>query len=88
MRGFHLPIMIGLYDQADKTSVVAKDQKLGGYSLFICRLKNRMERGAQPDKDNIGKVICHIHFCNLDAAKVFQKGVNWIIETWEKEAQA
>ena len=77
--------MIGCYDKADKCSVIAKDEKFGGYSLFVCRLKERMELGAEVPKENIGKVICHIHFCKLDAMKQFAKGVNKMVELWEDE---
>lgn len=87
MRGFKLPIMIGCYDKADKTTVICKDKKYGGYSLIICYLKERQEVGQPTPMDNIGKVICHLHFCKLDNLKAFAKCVDKAIELWEDEAE-
>lgn len=88
MRGFHLPIMIGCYDEADKCSVIAKDPKHGGYSLFVCRLKKRVQRGEKITESNIGKVICHLHFCKLPAAKVFLSSLQEMVDKWEADQAA
>lgn len=80
---FKLPIMIGCYEDADKCTAVAKDTKFGGYSLFICRLKNRQSIGSKVEKDNIRNVICHLHFCKLDSLKEFKKAVDTAVELWE-----
>ena len=87
IKGFCLPIMIGCYDKPDKCSVIAKDKKYGGYSLFICRLKKgvNLKFGDETPMDAIGKVICHIHFCKLEAAKSFLHAVETLVSTWERE---
>lgn len=85
MKGFKLPIMIGCYEKADKTTVIAKDLKFGGYSLFICRLKQPEEIGAETPKENIGKVLVHLHFCKFENARVFAKAANRLVELWEGE---
>ena len=77
--------MIGCYDKADKCSLVAKDHKFGGYSLIVARLKNHAEIGEKTEKDNIGKVLCHLHFCTLKSAKVFLKAVQALVDEWEEE---
>ena len=84
---FKLPIMLGCYDKADKCSVFAKDEKYGGYSLIICRLKKEMNYGDEVPIDNCGKVIAHLHFCKLDAARSFKNCVDALVETWEKELE-
>lgn len=88
MRGFYLPIMIGCYDEADKCSVIAKDPKHGGYSLFVCYLKKRVQRGEKLTESNVGKVICHLHFCKLSAAKVFLSVLQEMVDKWEAENDA
>lgn len=79
--------MIGCYDVPDKCSVVVKDQKYGGYSLLICRLKpgGEYEWGERTRKEDVGKVAAHLHFCKLEAAKAFLKAVQYMVDTWEQE---
>ena len=87
MRSGLLPIIIGCYDKPDKCAVLAKDDKYGGYSLLICRLKNSdgIRWGDTPDMDNIEKVICHLHFCKLEAAKAFLKALQTMVDKWQAE---
>lgn len=87
MRGFVYPIMIGRYDKPDKCSAVAKDDRYSGYSFYICRLKSSdgAQWGDTPSEDEIGEVICHLHFCKLVAAKAFIKALQMMVDKWEEK---
>ena len=85
MRFNFMPIMIGVHDKPNKTCVIAKDTKYGGYSLFICWLKGDYKYGEVVKKEDIGKIICHLHFCNFEAAKAFLGAVQTLVDNWEGE---
>lgn len=87
MRPNFFPIMIGAKDKPDKCSVIAKDEKYGGYSLLVCRLKKGAvyEYGEVTKADDIGKVLCHIHFCKIEAAKTMLKALACLIYEWERD---
>ena len=85
MRMFNLPIILGYYDKADKCGVAVKDSKLGGMSLFICRLKKPQERGTKVCRENIGGIICQLHFCKLETARAFRNSMIKLVEQWEAD---
>ena len=85
MRIFNLPIMLGCYDKADKCSVAVRNPKLDGMSVFICHLKKQQDYGTPVDMENVGNVICQLHFCKLEAAKAFLEGLIDLVKRWEAD---
>lgn len=79
------PIMLGCYEKGDKCIVAGKDDILGHYSMFICRLKHQVDYGAEVEPENIGNVIAQLHFCNIRAAQVFRDIVTKMVNDWEAE---
>lgn len=80
-----LPIMLGVGELADKCCIIGKRKGLSGYSLFICRLLCPVVREKQeiPD-ENIHSVICELHFCRTDAARMLRDSLDDVIFLMER----
>lgn len=80
------PVIFGAYDHGDKACVVTKSEALGGYSLYVCRLKNcDLPFGAAVEKKDIQNVICRFCFVKLESAKAFLRCVERLVEEMKKE---
>ena len=87
MRAQHYcyPIIFGCRGKADKCSVIVKNKGLSGYSFLICRLMHAVDYGTVIEKENIGHGICHLHFCNLEAANAFRDSAIKLVQMMEEE---
>ena len=59
-----LPIIIG--KNLRKGIMAFKDQKMGGYNVFIVWLKRDIPTGETFELDDIDKVNAVLHFCDRD----------------------